>query len=429
MSEAQSEAIRALGAEATDVFETLDDGLASGEIQGFEKNLLVYQINGMAGAAPYVTANVNLWPQTVVILADPDRLATLSEQDREWLSTAADDAVEVSSGLADEDAAVVENVCRSGARLANATEADLIALREAFAPVYDTLKQDSQTAEFIDQIESMKQSTPAGDGLAIPATCTGVAEASANADQSETTGGQDTAELNGVYRWTLTEDDIATGGTGPEIPGVFTATLQDGAWSLTFRSDEGELFTDATNEEFTVSGDRIAFQLGGTTLNFTFAIDEEGNLELTPVEPMNAGDQFVLATHQWLKIEEPASSADAAIPLNGIYRWTLTGEDAVASGTQPTTPENLATFPWVMTLTLDEGKWDLTVRSEGEDSLEATDEQFDVAGDRVTFNWEGAQLEFTFVVDEEGNLELTPVEPMEAGDQFVWATYPLVKIE
>jgi hypothetical protein len=114
--------------------------------------------------------------------------------------------------------------------------------------------------------------------------------------------------------------------------------------------------------------------------------------------------------------------------LDGVYRWTLTEEDAVASGTQPTTDENLATFPWVMTLTLDEGKWDLTVRSEGEESLEATDEQFDVAGDHITFNWEGAQLEFMLSVDAEGNLELTPVEPMEAGDQFVWSTYPLVKI-
>jgi hypothetical protein len=115
--------------------------------------------------------------------------------------------------------------------------------------------------------------------------------------------------------------------------------------------------------------------------------------------------------------------------LNGVYRWTLTGEDAAASGTQPTTPENLATFPWVMTLTLDEGTWDLTVRSEGEDYVEASQEQFDVAGDRITFNWEGAQLDFTFSVDAEGNLELTPVEPMEAGDQFVWSTYPLAKIK
>ena len=82
-SEGQSEAIEALGAQPTDViFEALDEGLANGEIEGFEKNLLVYQINAMAADAPYITANVNLWPQTVAIFANPDRLAALSEQHR-----------------------------------------------------------------------------------------------------------------------------------------------------------------------------------------------------------------------------------------------------------------------------------------------------------------------------------------------------------
>ncbi len=86
-SDGQSEAIRALGAQPTDVlFEALDEGLANGEIGGFEKNLLIYQLNAMVANAPYITGNVNLWPQTVAIVANPDRLAALLDQHREWLT-------------------------------------------------------------------------------------------------------------------------------------------------------------------------------------------------------------------------------------------------------------------------------------------------------------------------------------------------------
>ena len=51
-SQTQAEAIRALGAQPTDVWSGLDEGLETGKINGFEKNLLVYQINAMAGRAP-----------------------------------------------------------------------------------------------------------------------------------------------------------------------------------------------------------------------------------------------------------------------------------------------------------------------------------------------------------------------------------------
>jgi TRAP-type C4-dicarboxylate transport system substrate-binding protein len=425
-SEGQSEAIQSLGAEPTDVWETLDEGLASGDIQGFEKNLLVYQINGMAGTAPYVTANVNLWPQTVAILADPDRLATLSDQNREWLSTAADDAVEVSSGLADEDAAVVESVCRSGARLANASEADLIALREAFAPFYDTLRQDSQTAEFIEQIESMKQSTPAGDGLAIPANCTGVAEAPANAGQVETAGGPNTAELNGVYRWTLTEEDLA-GEATDVVPAVFTMMLDDGRWSLTV-SVEGEDYVEASEEQFTVSGDRMTFdwERVGSVLNFNFSVDEDGNIHLVPVGPMNEGDQVAWTTQPWTKIDGPIPSSNPAAELNGVYRSTITEQDLADDDA----PSGL--IPGFSTLELDDGVWTLTFRSEsGEDYAEATEEEFTVSGDRIIFDWERVDLTltFTYSVDGEGNLHLLPVEPMPADDQFVWAVHQWNRID
>ena len=430
-SEGQSEAIRALGAQPTDViFGALDEGLVNGEIQGFEKNLLVYQINAMTAHAPYITANVNLWPQTVAIFANSDRLAALSEKHREWLTTAAEDAAGLSSGLADQDAPMVANLCESGARFANASEADLTALREAFTPVYETLSQDSQTAEFIDQIESIKHSTPAGGGLAIPATCTGVVEAPATPGADEPV-----SALNGTYRWTITEEDALASPTedkSPEhlasFPWVFTMTLQDGTWTLSHRDGDGT-FTDNPGSEYTVEGDRISMHAGGRINTFTFIVGDDGSLEVTPVLPMEAGDQFVAATHAWTKIEGPRPSGDPAAELNGVYRWTLTEEDVLASPTEDWSAESLATLPWVFTMALQDGAWSLSNRAADGNSVEATNEEMSVSGDRITFQWGSSELRFTFAVDGEGNLNMTPVEPMDAGDQLVWSTHPWTKIE
>ena len=59
------------------------------------------------------------------------------------------DAAGRSAALADRDAQSLKNACQSGARFATASQADLAALRSAFAPVYASLEQDPQTKAFI----------------------------------------------------------------------------------------------------------------------------------------------------------------------------------------------------------------------------------------------------------------------------------------
>ena len=175
-SQGQAQAIRSLGATPMEVFgRSRNEALSDGKLQGFELNLLVYERDGLAHRAPYVTANVNLWPQMDVLFANPGRLAALTGQQRGWLQQAAQDAAGRSVGLADRDAQSLRNTCQSGARFANASQADLAALRKAFAPVYASLEQDPQTKAFIEQIQALKRSTPAGAPLAIPAGCTGKA--------------------------------------------------------------------------------------------------------------------------------------------------------------------------------------------------------------------------------------------------------------
>ena len=72
-------AIRALGAEPSEVIgPRRDQALEQDEIQGFEMGLLRYRLGNLWRQAPYVTANVNLWPQMFAIIGNPDSLASLA---------------------------------------------------------------------------------------------------------------------------------------------------------------------------------------------------------------------------------------------------------------------------------------------------------------------------------------------------------------
>jgi TRAP-type C4-dicarboxylate transport system substrate-binding protein len=305
-SNGQADAIRALGATPAEVFGAeREEALDTGTIQGFEFALLNYSTPAWPPRAPYVTANVNLWPQMDVLLANPDGLATLTEEQEGWLRRAAADAAARSADLADRDVQLLTFVCESGARFANASEADLAALRQTFAPLYSTLEQDRQTKEFIERIVELKHSTPPEPQLVLPPGCTGAAPA-ASAGGPERVA----SDLNGIYRWTITSEDVLASVTedkSPEhlatFPWVFTMTLEDGTWKLT-HTEAGQPFTDNPGASYSIEGDRISFDWGeeGIILTFTISAHEDGVLELRPVEPMSAGEQFVWATHPWTKI-------------------------------------------------------------------------------------------------------------------------------
>jgi TRAP-type transport system periplasmic protein len=302
-SEVQTQAIRSLGARAMEAFGiSRAQALKDGKVQAFELSLLAYKLNVLADEAPYVTANVSLWPQIDVLFANSGRLAALTAQQRRWLQQAAADAAGRSVDLADHDAELVAFTCTSGARFANASEADLGGLRKALAPVYAKLSDNPETKAFIERIQALKRSTPAGAALGIPAGCTGVAPAAPAAAQQQAAG-----DLNGTYRWTITKEDALA--SNPEdksaehlatFPWMFTMTLDDGKWTLSHR-EAGQPYTDGA-DTYTLKGDRLLFTWDGNVLTFAVAVDGKGNLHLRPVQPMDAGDQFVWATHPWTKI-------------------------------------------------------------------------------------------------------------------------------
>jgi TRAP-type C4-dicarboxylate transport system substrate-binding protein len=292
-SAGQAQAIRSLGATPMEVFRrSRNEALLDGRLQGLEMDLFVYEHGGPVQPAPYVTANVTLWPQMDVLFANPVRLGRLTEQQRGWLQQAAQDAAGRVAALADRDAQSLKNACGSGARFPTASPADLAALRGAFASVYASLERDPQTKAFIERIQALKRSTSAEAPLAIPAGCTGTAP-----QQPAASAGTAPADLNGTYRYLLTKEDARKVGD-PEVdqfPHVNTVKLRDG-------KVEGGCFGQGAT--YSVTGDQITFDTPeyGYTMTFTFSVDGKGNLHLTPAPSVEKGDALECSYKPWTKI-------------------------------------------------------------------------------------------------------------------------------
>jgi TRAP-type transport system periplasmic protein len=272
-----AEAIRALGATPSDVSGTqLDQGLNSGTVGGFEKNLLIYRAKpDLWKPARYVTANVNLWPQTLAVIGNPARLARLTSQQRAWLTGAVRDAAARSTGLIDGDARLLPGLCASGIRFANASGADLAALRNAFAPVYAQMEQDPQTKQFIAEINRLKQHTPPGPALVIPGGCTGPAPGSAgNGSPGAGTKTTQVTPLDGVWEVTYTRAEFVAAHPDPSevVPenyGSFTLTLHRGN-SATTRP--GARPTSQTTATYVVRGDTITFYQGQAIWRYRWSV-------------------------------------------------------------------------------------------------------------------------------------------------------------
>lgn len=293
-SEGQVEAIRALGGGPVEIFgRHRREAVDNGTLDGFEFGLWQFTDPQWTSRAPYVAANVHLWPQMDVLLANPERLEELTSTQRGWLEAAAKDAARRSATLANRDGKALDVACQAGARFAEASEEDLASLREAFEPVYANLRRHSATHAFIERIQALKQSTRAEPGLAVPSECTGTAP-----DRPAMGAAKAPSALNGTYRWVLTQKDAdEVGDAETDYPHVNTITLKDGHL-------EGGCF-GAKGGTYAVEDGRITFDSVeyDEIVTVTFAVDEEGNLHLTSVPPMDPGTAFECFYKPWTKID------------------------------------------------------------------------------------------------------------------------------
>jgi TRAP-type C4-dicarboxylate transport system substrate-binding protein len=267
----------------------VDEGIrASHAYAAAAPTLRIYLENYIADFR-YVTANVNLWPETLALFANPARLARLTDQQRAWVQTAAQDAAARSTALSDRDKGLVATSCAKGARLAQASPDDVVQLRSRFDGVYTDLEKDPSTASYITQIEAMKKGQPAPPGLDIPAACNAARPAPTTADP-----------LEGVWATRdLTQGDIvhafvAAGGSEAEAHEWFPSLGGGAKTSVTFqirfghgaldqyeRADGGG-YLHGDSRTYVVDGDAVIFSSPGCEGRYTLQLTGDA-LRLGPV--------------------------------------------------------------------------------------------------------------------------------------------------
>lgn len=287
----------------------LDAGLVDGSIDGFEKQLSTVLINGTHRIAPYVAANVNLWPETIALIAGEQWLASLSTQQRDWLTRAARVAATASVDTLPKEADTLRALCGLGLRAASATSEQRAELRRAFDPVYAELRRDRTTAGFLDRIERTKASLPETSELVVPTACRGRAPTPSPATGTPSPAPEPSADakaLDGVYRWTLTAEEAKRAGWPEDprypFPHVFTMTLRAGRWEHNVR--DAIRAADYGGGSYQVEADllRLAWDDGGATMSFRFTADADGNLTLKPEPGTSIEDAFVIASQRWDRI-------------------------------------------------------------------------------------------------------------------------------
>lgn len=251
-----------------------------------------------------------------------------------------------STDLVDGDDEQVVQLCAAGARFANASEADLEAFEEAFAPVYAALEEDGPTKAFIEQIEALKQTTDPGRAIEVPSDCTGPADTGSTAADDTTPPGDapNVAAINGTYRWTLTEEDARATGNDQFLtadwlswyPMVSTMTLADGTWEMVTRGGDGaeDIVGPGTYE---VDDNQLILDIPGDLPHaFTYSFDGDGNIDVEPVMLMADDSQFAFATRPWERIDGdgPDDKANEATIPDGTYRREVTEDALLAAGAE-----------------------------------------------------------------------------------------------
>jgi TRAP-type C4-dicarboxylate transport system substrate-binding protein len=301
-SRGQTLAIRALGAETTDVWGSgRQDAVAQHRVDGFEMHYYLWNFVIEPSVVPYVAANVNLWPETAALLMNPHRLSKLSDSQQRWLRQAAADAARRSTSLFENEQPIMTSLCRQGARFTNASPADLAALRQTFATVYAILGRDAQTKAYIARIEELKRNTRAERSPSIAPRCTG----RLHTRPATAPARNDPAVLNGVYRLTLTDAELEAAGppaahSRPSFGGVITLTLRDGSYRFQPRTPPectGTYAVSANTVRFRVHP--ASYCQGVVTARWSLA---GAQLRLRVLSSTNPYDKVVWGAKPWKNI-------------------------------------------------------------------------------------------------------------------------------
>lgn len=258
-SPVQADTIRALGATPANVGSDWADQVAAGALRGIEFDIVQYASNDAGTAAPFVTANVVLWPKVLVLALSQKRWDALSDQQRAWVQQAADLATKASVDAAWDESTAAADLCATGVRFVDASAAQLSALHDAVAPEIAKLAADPVNGPLLAEIQAIAGRYPQVDEPNVPTTCRD-AEAVPSAPSIPAAV---SSLPDGTYRQQVTLADIRAAGVPDEgSAGTWTLTVKGGTYTLSCRF-VGQPLTDCGGSHFD-GGIVEAGQLRGT---------------------------------------------------------------------------------------------------------------------------------------------------------------------
>jgi TRAP-type C4-dicarboxylate transport system substrate-binding protein len=126
------------------------DGLDGAETQVTAVPLYIHDMRS-------VTANVALWPRPNVLVATPHAYDGLSELERGWLRTSIHDAITPTTQSMLNISEELGDLCRNQQfQFVRATSEQLAALRAALHPVDTWMREDADTARYLDRITALR---------------------------------------------------------------------------------------------------------------------------------------------------------------------------------------------------------------------------------------------------------------------------------
>jgi TRAP-type C4-dicarboxylate transport system substrate-binding protein len=168
-------------------------------VDAYEQQLSSIWGNHYELSAGFVTSNLNPWPRPLVLFIDKSVYDGLTDTHRQALTAATDDAMlrALDASRAEDDENVAD-LCKAGLDFVDASSDDLGSLERAWAPVYDELRMNRDTSEWIDRITALKASVNVGPDQA---QCDEIAQQPAAGSELP----------DGTYEMTLIPDDIRAG--------------------------------------------------------------------------------------------------------------------------------------------------------------------------------------------------------------------------
>lgn len=238
-SRVERDAVAALGAIPVDAGTDWIDLVGSGDLSGGEMDLAQYALNNYGSRAGNVTSNVVLWPKVFVLTVNRSKFEGLSDEQRTWIRTAAENAVQTSVASAYDEDSLIPSLCRTGVRFARATPDQIEELHRRLQPVRDRLTA-AHPADMAG-IRTLVNRYAEIDEPAVPADCMSRPETTRPRTKDPGTTAEDVSSLpDGTYRVAISIDDVtaAKAGNEPGWTGIWTLTVRDGTYELTCRVDQ-----------------------------------------------------------------------------------------------------------------------------------------------------------------------------------------------